>query len=106
MSAAAGRIGLGVTVAAIIVYLIFPVVVVVAISFSSGNFLVFPPPGLSLRWYESIAADPEWISALWVTLRVGSLSALIAVLLVITTTIAAIYNRYFSLDRLWGGSDT
>ena len=28
------------------------------------------------------------------------------VLLLITTLIAAIYNRYFSLDRLWGGSDT
>jgi putative spermidine/putrescine transport system permease protein len=28
------------------------------------------------------------------------------VLLVITTLIAAIYNRYFSLDRLWGGSET
>jgi putative spermidine/putrescine transport system permease protein len=26
-------------------------------------------------------------------------------LLVVTTLIAAIYNRYFSLDRLWGGSD-
>ena len=28
------------------------------------------------------------------------------VLLVITTLIAWIYNRYFSLDRLWGGSET
>jgi ABC-type spermidine/putrescine transport system permease subunit I len=27
------------------------------------------------------------------------------VLLVLTTAIAVIYNRYFSLDRLWGGSD-
>ncbi len=32
-------------------------------------------------------------------------SAAGAVLLVITTSIAAIYNRYFSLDRLWGGSE-
>jgi putative spermidine/putrescine transport system permease protein len=32
-------------------------------------------------------------------------SAAGAVLLVITTAIAGIYNRYFSLDRLWGGSD-
>jgi putative spermidine/putrescine transport system permease protein len=32
-------------------------------------------------------------------------SAAGAVLLVITTAIAAIYNRYFSLDRLWGGAD-
>jgi len=32
-------------------------------------------------------------------------SAAGAVLLAITTSIAAIYNRYFSLDRLWGGSE-
>jgi ABC-type spermidine/putrescine transport system permease subunit I len=32
-------------------------------------------------------------------------SAAGAALLLITMTIAAIYNRYFSLDRLWGGSD-
>ena len=35
----------------------------------------------------------------------GQASAAGLVLLVITTLIAAIYNRYFSLDRLWGGSD-
>ena len=28
-----------------------------------------------------------------------------AVLLLITLSIAAIYNRYFSLERLWGGSE-
>ncbi len=81
MSAAAGRIGLSAAVVAVIVYLIFPVVVVVAISFSAGNFLRFPPPGLSLRWYETIANDPEWISALWVSVRVGAISAAIATLL-------------------------
>jgi putative spermidine/putrescine transport system permease protein len=32
-------------------------------------------------------------------------SAAGAVLLLITTAIAAVYNRYFSLERLWGGSD-
>ena len=35
----------------------------------------------------------------------GQASAAGFVLLVITTTVAAIYNRYFSLDRLWGGSE-
>jgi putative spermidine/putrescine transport system permease protein len=33
-------------------------------------------------------------------------SAAGAVLLLITTAIAAVYNRYFSLDQLWGGADT
>jgi putative spermidine/putrescine transport system permease protein len=36
----------------------------------------------------------------------GQASAAGFVLLVITTLIAAVYNRYFNLDRLWGGSDT
>ena len=35
----------------------------------------------------------------------GQASAAGFVLLVITTLIAAIYNHYFGLDRLWGGSD-
>jgi putative spermidine/putrescine transport system permease protein len=35
----------------------------------------------------------------------GQASAAGFVLLVLTTLIAAIYNRYFSLDRLWGGSE-
>jgi len=90
MSTLAGRIGLGAAVAAVVVYLVFPVVVVVAISFSSGNFLAFPPPGLSLRWYQSIAGDPEWISALWVTLRVGGLSCLIATLLGVPAAFALV----------------
>jgi putative spermidine/putrescine transport system permease protein len=32
-------------------------------------------------------------------------SAAGAVLLLITTSIAAVYNHYFSLDRLWGGAE-
>ncbi len=45
MSVTAGRLGMSAAVLAVLIYLIFPVIVVLAISFSSGNFLVFPPPG-------------------------------------------------------------
>jgi putative spermidine/putrescine transport system permease protein len=90
MSATAGSVGLGAAVVAILGYLIFPVIVVLAISFSAGNFLVFPPPGFSVRWYQSIAADPEWVSALWVTLKVGSLSALIATVLGVPAAFALV----------------
>jgi putative spermidine/putrescine transport system permease protein len=90
MSLTAGKLGLTAAVAAILIYLIFPVVVVLAISFSSGNFLLFPPPGLSLRWYEAIAGDPEWMSALWVTAKVGGLSALTATLLGVPAAFALV----------------
>ena len=39
------------------------------------------------------------------TLDWETASAAGTLLLIITTIIAAIYNRYFSLDRLWGGND-
>src|SRR5262249_5351581 len=90
MSANAARIALGAAVVALLIYLVFPVVVVMAISFSFGNFLAFPPPGLSLRWYQSIARDPEWVSALLVSLKVGSLSALIATLLGVPAAFALV----------------
>jgi putative spermidine/putrescine transport system permease protein len=90
VSATASRIALGAAVIGVLIYLVFPVIVVVAISFSSGNFLAFPPPGVSLRWYESIVRDPEWISALWVSVKVGSLSALIATLIGVPAAFALV----------------
>lgn len=44
--------------------LLIPIVIVVGISFSSGMGLDFPPPGLSLRWFEFIAGRRELVDAL------------------------------------------
>ncbi len=44
-------------------FLTLPMVVVALLSFSSSPYLVFPPPGFSLRWYEAYFADPIWIDA-------------------------------------------
>ena len=90
MNPTADRIVLGAAATAIVAYLIFPVIVVLAISFSAGNFLEFPPPGLSLRWYRAIAGDPEWVSAFMVTLKVGSLTALLATLLGVPAAFALV----------------
>ena len=39
-------------------YLIFPVFVVVPVSFSSAKYLQFPPPGWSLQWYQNYFDRP------------------------------------------------
>jgi putative spermidine/putrescine transport system permease protein len=94
MRASPGSIALGAAVAAILLYLIFPVLVVLAISFSAGNFLTFPPPGLSLRWYAAIAHDPEWVSALWVSVKVGSLSSALACVLGVPAAFALVRHVF------------
>jgi putative spermidine/putrescine transport system permease protein len=62
-------------------YMVAPLVIVVIISFSSAAFLQFPPPGLSLQWYQRAATNAAWLHSLAVSVQVTLPSALIATLL-------------------------
>ena len=67
-------------VAAVYVFLLAPVVVVVAASFDGGEpvagraFLKFPPSELSLQWYFEI--QPRLFHALWVSFLVAATAAI------------------------------
>jgi putative spermidine/putrescine transport system permease protein len=64
-----------------------PVVVTVAMSFTSKDYLSFPPSGFSLRWYEMVVSSRLFVDALSLSLTV----ALLTVLLVLATSIPASY---------------
>jgi putative spermidine/putrescine transport system permease protein len=57
------RAWLAVLSIAILSFLCLPILIVVPMSFSSAQSLQFPPPGLSLRWYESFFKDDRWVDA-------------------------------------------
>jgi ABC-type spermidine/putrescine transport system permease subunit II len=40
--------------AVISAFILLPLVVLIPVSFSSAEVLIFPPPGYSLRWFETI----------------------------------------------------
>src|SRR6476620_9021364 len=86
----ASSIVLGLMVFGGIVYLLFPVIVVITISLSSATYLNFPPPGFSLQWYQKMLHDPEWLSAFWVTIRVGVLASLLAALVGVPAAFALV----------------
>jgi len=48
----------------LVIFLVAPMVIVVLISFSSAQFLTFPPPGFSLQWYRKLFSDPAWFDSL------------------------------------------
>jgi putative spermidine/putrescine transport system permease protein len=64
--------------AAVLLYLILPILIVAPMSFSSARFLSFPPPSLSLRWYREYIGNPAWMQATLVTLTVAACTVLIA----------------------------
>ncbi len=58
-----------------LLFLFLPLLIILPLSFSSAQFLSFPPPGLSLRWYAKLFSSPEWLGSMWVSIQVASLSA-------------------------------
>jgi putative spermidine/putrescine transport system permease protein len=68
------RIVVGLTFA----FLIMPLLVLIPLSFSSGTYLRFPPPGFSLKWYERYFADSGWIDATWRSFEIGAATTLLA----------------------------
>jgi putative spermidine/putrescine transport system permease protein len=66
---------------AVLLFLILPILIVVPISFSSGNVLAFPLPGFSLRWYATIATTPAWLDAARNSLVIGVCSTILAMIL-------------------------
>ncbi|MFA1621981.1 ABC transporter permease subunit [Rhizobium mongolense] len=55
----------------VMVFLQFPGLVIVVMSFSDGAFLEFPPSAFSLKWYRAFFGDPVWIGAFWTSIQVG-----------------------------------
>ena len=51
----------------VLVFLLTPLVVVVGASVNPGEFLAFPPSGISFRWYEAVLADPDWLASFQLT---------------------------------------
>lgn len=65
----------------VIVFLTAPLIVVVLLSFSSSQFVVFPPPGLSLQWWVKLANATDWHAAFLFSMKLGITAAAFATLI-------------------------
>jgi putative spermidine/putrescine transport system permease protein len=62
-------------------FLLAPIAIVVLAAFNAGEYLTFPPQGLSLRWFENFFASRPFMSALWYSLRLALWVTLVATVL-------------------------
>jgi putative spermidine/putrescine transport system permease protein len=61
-----------VIVAAVLLFLIAPILVIVPLSFNSEPYFTFPMPGLSLRWYEDFFTNDRWTLGLQTSIKVAT----------------------------------
>ena len=78
MAPGAGRILLRLASGLVFAFLMLPLLVLFPISFSSGTYLRFPPPGFSLKWYARYFGDVAWIDATYRSLQIGAATTVLA----------------------------
>jgi putative spermidine/putrescine transport system permease protein len=88
----AGRLILGAYVIVVALFLIAPIVAITAGSLTTTSYVVFPPKGITLKWYLQIFNQPEFLSALGLSLAVAAAAATLATLLGLVVSLAM--HRY------------
>lgn len=77
--------------AACLSFIVAPILIIIAISFTPEQFLTFPPGGFSLRWFDEVLTSPEWQLAIVNSLVIATGASVIA------TSIGL--SLAFALDR-------
>ena len=75
-------------------FLLMPMVFIVALSFGSSQWLVFPPPAWTLRWYADLFADPSWLLAAWTSFKVALVVSALAVVLGFASSMALVRGEF------------
>jgi len=94
------RIVLGTVVALIFTFILSPMVVVIFSSFTPQQFVTFPPPGLSYKWYVNIASFPEFLTSIEVSIVLASLTTCFSLIAGILASLAIARHNFLGRNLL------
>ena len=77
-------------------FLLLPIGVVIGASLNAGEFLTFPPQGLSLRWYVTFLQNEVFLRAIGTSLWIAAVATLISGTI---GTMAAVYYVQYAGRR-------
>jgi putative spermidine/putrescine transport system permease protein len=81
-------------------FMLAPIVVVMGVSLTPEGFLEFPPSGISLRWYQAILDNPDFIEAAWISLKLGIVAATVASVLAVPAALAIGQGKFKGREAL------
>jgi putative spermidine/putrescine transport system permease protein len=74
----------------IFIYLLAPLMVVLATSFSKAAYPIFPPKALSLRWYSNFFQNEQFIDSLVLSCYVALCTTIVALIIGIPASLALV----------------
>lgn len=81
-------------------FLLLPILFIAALSFGSSQWLIFPPPGWTLRWYAELLSDPQWLESAWTSFRIATIVTVLSVLLGLVTSFGLVRGKFLFRDAL------
>lgn len=94
------RLALIAIAAAIVLFLLLPLLLIIALSFGSSQWLQFPPPSWTLEWYRQLLSDPDWLASFWASLKVAVAVTILSVLLGLGASFALVRGRFRGRELL------
>lgn len=90
-----GHLVRGLWLAAVSLFTVLPLAIIVVNSFSTVSFGAWPPPGLSVRWYQNLLEQSGLGEAAVLSLRIAVLTTVLTILLGLGVAIALTRHRFW-----------
>ncbi len=75
-------------------FLLLPIVFIVALSFGSSRWLAFPPPKWTTKWYVELFSNPAWIESTYVSFKISIVVMILSVVLGYLCSVALVHGSF------------
>lgn len=83
-----------------VAFILAPLLMVIAVSFTDKGYLSLPTDGISLRWFSAILDNPDFIDAFWMSVWLALISASVAVLISVPVALAIARHKFVGRDLI------
>lgn len=81
-------------------FLLLPIVFIAALSFGSSQWLIFPPPSWTMKWYQALFNDPRWLDAAWTSFKIALMVTVLSVLIGLVAAFGLVRGRFVGRNAL------
>src|SRR5215831_10703608 len=100
METRATRIGLGVASALVIAFLWIPLLIILAYAFNGSVLQTWPIQNLTLHWFHEAWIDQEVRSSLWLSVKIGLIATVVAMVLGTAASFAISRFKFFGREGI------
>ena len=100
METRAIRIGLGAATTLVIAFLWIPILIILAYAFNGSVLQTWPIQNLTLHWFHEAWVDQEVRSSLWLSVKIGLIATLVAIVLGTAASFAISRFRFFGREGI------